>query len=389
MVILGNEQHEKLSEVIGKKRVGLLTNQTGTNGKFESTIEIYNRDYRLTALYTPEHGLFGSTPAGDPVFSYLDSSARIPVYSLYGDRKKPTPEMLKNIDILVCDLQDVGLRFYTYLYTMALAMEAMTEVEKPFVLLDRPNPLGGLVVDGMITEPEYFSFVGMYPIPQRYGLTMGELATWIQQKFLKGARLQVIPMQNWNREMLWVDTGLPWVMPSPNIPTFETLFPYAISVLIEGTNVSEGRGTSKPFSLIGAPWINGNQLARQLNVSKSSDHIFYRSTQFRPTCSKYQGELCEGVEIHILDYRSTKELSLEGFSLLYTIQELWPDKFHILQPNQKSNGPVLQQKRHPFITLLAGSDAPTNKSSLARIREQMVDDSLRFVQEKATFHIYS
>ena len=229
-------------ELLKGKKVGLITNPTGIDSKMNSIVDLLDEDpdIELTALFGPEHGVRGDAQAGAYVESYIDEKTGLPVYSLYGQTKKPTPEMLENVEVLVFDIQDVGTRHYTYIYTMAYAMEAAKENNIPIVVLDRPNPLGGLSVDGPVLEPEFSSFIGMYPIPTKHGMTAGELAFFFNEEFNIGADLKVVKMKGWKRSMDYDDTGLPFVLPSPNIPTVSTTFVYPATGLIEGTNLSEG-----------------------------------------------------------------------------------------------------------------------------------------------------
>ncbi|MCY9141983.1 DUF1343 domain-containing protein, partial [Peribacillus frigoritolerans] len=286
--------------VLSGKKVGLITNPTGIDSKLTSIVDLLHDDpdINLTALFGPEHGVRGDAQAGASVEYYIDEKTGLPVYSLYGKTKKPTPEMLKDVEVLVFDIQDVGTRYYTYIYTMAYAMEAAKENDIPFIVLDRPNPQGGESVDGPVLEPEFSSFVGLYPIPLKHGMTVGELATLFNKEFKIGADLKVIKMKGWKRDMDYDDTGLPFVLPSPNMPTVSTTYVYPATGLIEGTNVSEGRGTTKPFELIGAPYINSDELAGKLNALRLPG-VKFRAASFTPTFSKHAGKLSHGVEIYI------------------------------------------------------------------------------------------
>ncbi|WP_353853955.1 DUF1343 domain-containing protein [Bacillus sp. Bos-x628] len=319
-----------LSWMKGKK-VGLITNPTGIDANMKSSVDLLFEypNIQLTALYGPEHGVRGDAQAGEGIEFYTDEKTGLPVYSLYGKTRKPTPDMLKDIDVLLFDIQDVGTRYYTYIYTMAYAMEAAKENNIPFVVLDRPNPLGGLKVEGPVLEPEYASFVGLYPIPLRHGLTTGELARMFNKEFNINADLTVIKMKNWKRSMTFDDTKLPFVLPSPNMPTVDSTFVYPATGLIEGTNVSEGRGTTKPFELIGAPYINSNELADQLNRLKLKG-VQFRPVSFTPTFSKHAGTLSHGVQLYVKD-RSSFEAVKTGLSIIKTIHDLYPEDFQFLQ----------------------------------------------------------
>ncbi|USK82467.1 DUF1343 domain-containing protein [Peribacillus frigoritolerans] len=319
--------------VLSGKKVGLITNPTGIDSKLTSIVDLLHDDpdINLTALFGPEHGVRGDAQAGASVEYYIDEKTGLPVYSLYGKTKKPTPEMLKDVEVLVFDIQDVGTRYYTYIYTMAYAMEAAKENDIPFIVLDRPNPQGGESVDGPVLEPEFSSFVGLYPIPLKHGMTVGELATLFNKEFEIGADLKVIKMKGWKRDMDYDDTGLPFVLPSPNMPTVSTTYVYPATGLIEGTNVSEGRGTTKPFELIGAPYINSDELAGKLNALRLPG-VKFRAASFTPTFSKHAGKLSHGVEIYITDREEFKAVPT-GLHIIKTIQDLYPGDFEFLAAN--------------------------------------------------------
>ncbi|MGE1165024.1 exo-beta-N-acetylmuramidase NamZ family protein [Peribacillus simplex] len=319
--------------VLRGKKVGLITNPTGIDSKLTSIVDLLHDDpdINLTALFGPEHGVRGDAQAGASVEYYMDEKTGLPVYSLYGKTKKPTPEMLKDVEVLVFDIQDVGTRYYTYIYTMAYAMEAARENDIPIIVLDRPNPQGGESVDGPVLEPEFSSFVGMYPIPLKHGMTVGELATLFNKEFKIGADLKVIKMRGWKRDMDYDDTGLPFVLPSPNMPTVSTSFVYPATGLIEGTNVSEGRGTTKPFELIGAPYINSDELAGKLNALRLPG-VKFRAASFTPTFSKHAGKLSHGVEIYVTDRAEFKAVPT-GLHIIKTIHDLYPDDFEFLAAN--------------------------------------------------------
>jgi uncharacterized protein YbbC (DUF1343 family) len=314
-------------DLLKGKRVGLITNPTGVNQSLSSIVDSFSNhpDINLVALFGPEHGVRGSEEAGAYVPFYIDKKTGLPVYSLYGTTKKPTAEMLKNVDVLVFDIQDVGARFYTYIYTMAYAMEAAKENHIPIIVLDRPNPLGGTKVEGPVLDPNYASFVGMYPIALRHGMTVGELAEYFNKEYQIGADLTVVKMKGWKRNMYYDETPLQWVMPSPNMPTLDTALVYPGAALIEGTNVSEGRGTTKPFELIGAPFIDGDELAQKLNALKLPG-VLFRSAYFTPTTSKFTGQLSGGIQIHVTDRNSYQSVET-GIAIVKTIHDLYPDQF--------------------------------------------------------------
>ncbi|MYL45821.1 DUF1343 domain-containing protein [Virgibacillus halodenitrificans] len=318
---------EEQKSLIEGKRVGLITNPTGVDQDLNSIVDLLHNDpdVDLTALYGPEHGVRGDAQAGEYVEYYLDDETGLPVYSLYGKTRKPTPEMLEGIDVLLFDIQDVGTRFYTYIYTMAYAMEAAQENDIPFIVLDRPNPLGGHKVEGPVLDPDYASFVGKYPIPLRHGMTVGELAELFNEEFQIDADLKVVKMNGWKRNMYYDDTGLEFVLPSPNMPTLTTAIVYPGAALIEGTNVSEGRGTTKPFELIGAPFINGTDLAAELS-KKNLPGVKFRAASFTPSFSKHSGKLSHGIQIHVTNKKAYKPVET-GLHIVKTIHDMYPEDF--------------------------------------------------------------
>lgn len=314
-------------DLFKNKRVGLITNPTGINAGFLSTIDILYEKVNLTALFAPEHGIRGERQAGAAVSSYVDKKTGLTVYSLYGETAKPTANMLRNVDVLCIDLQDVGARFYTYIYTMAYAMEACAELGKDFVVFDRPNPLGGSQVEGNILNLDYRSFIGYYPIVQRHGMTIGELAGLFNKEYGINCRLTVIEMQNWQRDVYFDDTGLPWVIPSPNMPTLETAIVYPGTCVFEGTNISEGRGTTLPFELIGAPYIDADEYAQALN-SLNMPGVHFRPAYFTPTFSKHTNKLCAGVQLHVTNRQVFSPVKV-GWTMLDVARKLYPDDFII------------------------------------------------------------
>ena len=337
---------DKYDHLFKDRNIGLITNPTGVNKRLQSTIDIINSKYRLKALFAPEHGVRGDVQAGDQVDSYMDKRTGLPVYSLYGKTREFTEEMLKGLDLIVMDIQDIGIRYYTYLYTMAYAMEGCAHSGIPFVLLDRVNPLGGDRIDGNILDIKFRSFVGNYPIPVRYGLTMGELACLFNKEFSIDCDLEIVKLEGWNRKLYFDETDLYWVNPSPNIPTFETAILYGGTCLLEGTNVSEGRGTTKPFEILGAPWIDAYELSDAMN-SYSLEGVLFRPVYFTPSFSKHQGDLCGGVQVHITDRNRVRAFEA-GIRLIYVLMDLYKDKFEFLPPGQEGI--------HPFFDHLAGTD---------------------------------
>ena len=278
--------------------MGLITNHSAIDRKKASAIDLIaqHKDLKLVALLAPEHGIRGDLPAGVKVADEKDPKTGVPVYSLYlAEDRGPTPEMLKDVDVLIYDLQEVGGRTWTYVSTMALSMQAAVKKNIPFVVLDRPNPIGGEIVEGALLDPKFQSFVGMYPIPARHGMTVGELATLFNQKHGIGANLIVAKVRNWQRAQWFDETGLPWINPSPNLRSLAALTNYPGSVYFEGTNLTEGRGTDRPFEQIGAPWLNASEVARTMNDMQLRGIRFEATTMpIAPTAAKFPGQTIRG-----------------------------------------------------------------------------------------------
>ncbi len=315
-VILGIERVDDFKELFGDKRVGLITNPTGITRDFTSSVEVLQSKVNLVALFGPEHGVRGNVTAGEYIPEAIDSSSGLPVRSLYGKTKKPTEEMLADVDILTIDIQDIGTRYYTYTSTLAYAMEGAKEKGIPFVVFDRPNPLGGMIVEGQTIKPGHESFIGLYPTPVRYGLTIGEWAKLVNEEYGIGADLHVIPMKNWKRTMTWNDTGLPWVPTSPNVPTFNAAFLYPGTGMIGSTGLANGVGTTLPFELVGTSnGIIAESVAADLN------RIGLEGLHFRPAYFTPRGgsSTFAGVQIHITDPGKAKpvRMMLEMMDVFY------------------------------------------------------------------------
>ena len=296
--------------LIAGRRVGLVCNPASVDGRLTHTADRLHADpdVTLAALFGPQHGFRSDlqdnmieTPHGE------DRRRQVPVFSLYSDTREPTADMLAGLDVLVIDLQDVGTRVYTYIYTMANCLRAAARHGLPVVVCDRPNPIGGDQVEGASLQTAWSSFVGQYPIPMRHGMTVGELALLFNQAFGIGATLEVVPLDGWRRSMYFDETGLPWVIPSPNLPTLDSAIVYPGAVLIEGTKLSEGRGTTRPFELIGAPWIDGERLAAALNA-RGLPGCHFRPVFFEPTFQKHARQTCGGCQIHVMDRRTFQPL---------------------------------------------------------------------------------
>lgn len=317
---------ERGHEAINGKRIGFVTNHTAVDAQLRSAIDLLHRDdrWKLVHLYAPEHGVRGSVQAGGHVANETDPQTGLTVTSLYGETKKPTPEMLEGVDVLIFDIQDAGARFYTYISTMVLAMEGAKDAGIPFVVLDRPNPITGQNAEGTILDPQYESFVGIHPIPTRHALTVGELARLVASD--KGwPEPVVIMMEGWRRDMWFDETGLPFVQASPNLPTLESLIVYPGTCIFEGTTLSEGRGTTRPFEYIGAPWVNATELVETLRA-RNLPGVLFRAASFVPSFSKHQSETCHGIQIHITDRDVLEPVAL-GVHLVHAFKHLTDSQF--------------------------------------------------------------
>ena len=314
--------------LIEGKRVGLITNHSAVDRRMRHAIDLLAEapGVKLTALFAPEHGIRGIVQAGGKVEDTRDEKTGVPVYSLYGTVRRPTPEMLKDVDVLLFDIQDAGVRFYTYISTMGEGMEAAAEKGIPFIVLDRPNPVGGNIVEGPIIDLARFkSFVGAFPVPIRYGLTIGELAGFVKSTMQKEVKLTVVKMKNYRRSHWYDQTGLQWIAPSPNLPSLQSATVYPGMCLIEGTNVSEGRGTTQPFEMIGAPWIDGYKLAGEL-ATLNLEGVLFRPVSFTPTFSKYQGEVCQGIQVHVTDRERYRPVKV-ALHILTVLKKTYPAQF--------------------------------------------------------------
>ncbi|MDR3590047.1 MAG: DUF1343 domain-containing protein [Negativicutes bacterium] len=375
-VRLGIDNLDQHLDLFAGKRVGLVTNATGMNSDYESTIDVLKAKTNLVALFSPEHGIRGAATAGAKVSSQVDDKTGLPVNSLYGDTKKPTPEMLADIDVLAFDIQDIGARSYTYIYTMAYAMQGAKEAGKTFVVFDRPNPVGGVEVEGGLVKPGFESFIGMYPIPIRHGMTVGELARLFNKEFGIGCDLAVVEMTGWRRGMYFDETGLPWVMTSPNIPTPDTALVYPGTGLFGGTNISEGVGTTRPFDFVGAPWLDADAFAARMNAQKLPGVIF-RPAYFMPRFGNFSGENCGGVQLHITDRKAFRPVRT-GLTLLYAVQDMSGDKFAFKEGSKR-----------PMMDLITGDDSVrVGRYSLEELLAAWDAEALRFKETAKGYYIY-
>lgn len=336
-------------------RLGLLANQASVTPAFEHVRTLIHKSGgRLCRLFSPQHGFYGEKQANMQESAHgWDSVLDIPVFSLYGSERQPTPEMLESMDVLLIDLQDIGTRVYTYGATVGLCLESVNKTGIKVVILDRPNPINGIRFEGNLLKENCRSFVGLYPIPMRHGLTLGELGRYIVAELNLSCDLEVIPMKGWNREDFFSDTRLPWIFPSPNVPSWETSLLYPGMVLLEGTNVSEGRGTTLPFHLFGAPFVNQRELIRFLKDSELEGVVF-RPVCFEPVFDKWKGETCYGFQIHITDPKRFRPYRL-GLTLIQAFCRIHEDHFRWLPPPYE-----YEEKKLP-IDILLGEESLRKK----------------------------
>ena len=319
--------------LLKNKRIGLICNQASVNHQYQHCADLFfeNPDIDLVSLFGPQHGIRGDVQDNMiETLHTLDKKTGLPIFSLYSETREPTAEMLSRIDTIVFDLQDVGCRVYTFIYTMANAMRACANSGKEFIVLDRPNPIGGEIIEGNTLEKGNESFVGQFQIPMRHGLTVGELAQLFNEEFHINCDLKVVTMDDWKRNLYSDETDAPWVMPSPNMPTVETAVVFPATVYFEGTQVSEGRGTTKPFEIIGAPYIVAKDYQEALAKLELKGVIF-REINFLPTFQKYKDEVCGGVFLHITDRKQFKPV-ITGIALIKTLYELYREEFKWKNP---------------------------------------------------------
>jgi uncharacterized protein YbbC (DUF1343 family) len=348
-VLLGFDRLLSSNRLAGR-RVGLVCNPASVNRSLEHAADRLSAQggVTLAALFGPQHGFQADVQDNMIETPHArDAARRIPVYSLYSETREPTADMLAGVDCLVVDLQDVGARIYTFVYTMAHCLRAGRTHGVPVIVCDRPNPIGGLAVEGPILHEGYESFVGEFPIPMRHGMTIGELARLFNERFGIGATLEVVAMDGWTRSMYGDETGLPWVIPSPNMPTLDTALVYPGSVLFEGTNVSEGRGTTRPFEMLGAPWVDARAASDHLN-GLALPGVRFRPVVFEPTFHKHAGRSCGGCQIHVTDRQAFKPV-LTGVAVMRELRRAGPPQFAWRQP------PYEYEHEKMPIDILAGS----------------------------------
>jgi uncharacterized protein YbbC (DUF1343 family) len=370
--------------VVRGKRVGLITNQSGMDRERRSTIDLVRAlsDLTLVALFSPEHGIRGVEEA--LVASSVDSASGLPIHSLYGETRKATPEMLEGVEALVYDIEDLGVRQYTYESTLALALQSAAEKGIPIVVLDRPNPVTGRIMEGNILEPGFESFVGIYPVLSRHGMTLGELAQMYNAEHDIGADLTVVPVEGWTRDMWRDQTALPWVKPSPNIPRLEAAIHYPGTVFFEAVNVSEGRGTDAPFEQIGAPWLDNERLAAEMNAMDLAGVRFEAADiPVSPTGRKYPGEVLKGVKLILTDRESYEPIAT-SLLMIEAIRRMHPDEFEWRGANQREPG-MLTIERHGGTSKLKQA---IDEGTVAALLEEWKADRASFAELRAPYLIY-
>jgi uncharacterized protein YbbC (DUF1343 family) len=378
------------SSMLDGRRIGLLCNPTAVNEPLVHAIDLISQrvDLQLVALFGPEHGVRGDAQDMISVDTARDARSGLPVHSLYGPTEAslaPTPEMLADIDVMIYDVQDIGSRYYTFVWSMVLAMRACAKAGKAFVVLDRPNPIGGIHVEGGRIEPGFESFVGLVSCPNRHGMTAGEIARWRHAVEKLDLDLAVISMRGWRRDMRFEHTGLPWVMPSPNMPTVDTALVYPGMCLVEGTELSEGRGTTRPFELAGAPWIDGARLAEDL-AKIDLPGVLFRPVVFTPTFQKHAGIPCGGVQLHVTHPELFRPYRT-GVAFLKACHDQAPDKFRWRERAYEFVDKI------PAIDLLAGSPALregiTQGASLDELSARWPRDEGAFAEERSEYLLYA
>ncbi len=368
-------------QLVSGKNVGLVTNHTGLTSELKSNIDLFYQhpEINLVKLFGPEHGVRGNLRAGAEVDDMKDPVTGLPVFSLYGEYRKPTAELLNDIDVLIYDIQDVGVRFYTYLSTLFYLLEACGENGVELIVLDRLNPLGRRV-EGNIVKEEFFSFVGLYPVPQRYGMTAGELAFWANNEFQLGAELNIIKLEDW-KGRYFDEIKLPWIPPSPNIPSFDTALVYPVTCMFEGTNLSEGRGTACPFSYTGAPWVDPGELHIYLKRAKLPG-VEFRPVYFIPSYSKHKGEECGGVQLFITD-RNEVNSHLTGLTMVKAFFDLYPGQTNWRKPFKE---------RYMF-DLLLGTDEVRKGMEAGKEPAEIIagwsEERLKFEEVREKYLLYS
>lgn len=378
---------ENPKEILKDLRVGLICNPASVNRQFKHAADLFHEhpDINLTTLFGPQHGIRGDVQDNMIETSHtIDSRTERPIYSLYSETREPTEEMLANIDALVFDLQDVGCRVYTFIYTMANCMKACAKYGKKMIVLDRPNPINGWDVEGNLLELGHESFVGMYPIPMRHGMTVGELAQLFNTDFELHCDLEVVTMEGWNRKDFADETDAPWVMPSPNMPTVDTAVVFPGTVYFEGTQVSEGRGTTRPFEIVGAPYINSYEYAKTLNLLELPG-VTFRAIEFLPTFQKHAQTVCGGAFVHVLD-RNTFKPVITGVAMAKVAYDLYTEDF-----KWKNTPYEYVFDRNPFDVIHGSTklrEQIESGTSVNEIQSSWRDDEESFKKTREKFLLY-
>ncbi len=377
---------EELNLIRGQ-RVGLVCNQASVDHSFCHVADMFHDhpDITVTALFGPQHGIRGDVQDNMIETAHAtDRKTGLPVYSLYSETREPTGEMLRDVDVIVFDLQDVGTRIYTFVYTMANCMRAAQRLGKRVIVCDRPNPIGGIATEGAVLDPAFASFVGQFPIATRHGMTVCELATMFNQEFGIGCDLQCVLMAGWSRELWYDQTDGPWVLPSPNMPTLDTATVFPGSVHLEGTQMSEGRGTTRPFELVGAPYIDAEDYARGLQALHLPG-VYFRACVFVPTFQKHGGKACGGVQIHVTD-REKFKAALTGIAIVKTAFDMYREDFRWKDPPYE-----YEYDRNPF-DLIAGTDkvreAIESETGLTTIERSWEPALAEFNRLRSQFLLY-
>lgn len=368
-------------------RVGLVCNQASVNHDFHHAADLFHAhpEIKLTTLFGPQHGIRGD--AQDNMIETehaTDRTTGLPIYSLYSETREPSEEMLREVDVIVVDLQDVGTRIYTFVYTLANCMRAAKKLNKKVIACDRPNPINGSQLEGVVLDPAFASFVGQFPIATRHGMTFCELGRLFNEAFGIASDLQCVTMSGWSRDLWYDETDGPWVLPSPNMPTLDAATVFPGSVHLEGTQISEGRGTTKPFELVGAPYIDADQYARALNGLGLAG-VYFRSCVFLPTFQKHGGQACGGVQIHVTN-RDTFQPALAGIAVVKTAFDMYGDEFKWKNPPYE-----YEYEKNPFDVIAGTSkvrEAIERGESLGNIRESWTAPLDEFARLRATFLLY-
>ena len=333
-IVLGIEKLcSERSDLIEGRRIGLVCNQASVDHKLRHSADVLKsvEGVRLTTLFGPQHGIRGDAQDNMVETPHThDVETGLPVHSLYSETREPNEEMLRDVDVLVCDLQDVGCRIYTFVYTIANCMRVARRLGKRVIVCDRPNPIGGVAVEGNLLEAGFESFVGQFPLPTRHGMTAGELSKIFNEHWGIGCDLEVVTMDGWSRELWFDETDAPWVLPSPNMPTLDSASVFPGTVHLEGTQVSEGRGTTRPFELVGAPYVMAGEFARKLE-SIGLPGVHFRPTNFLPTFQKHAGVTCGGVQIHVHDRLELRPV-VTGLAVVKTCFDLYGENFRWKEP---------------------------------------------------------